>query len=69
MINHIGNMSYMTCSHACAIKNNVVRNQLHFNEHKLHIIDSLVQEKELKDNLFRYVAFDYLLKVHDSEKK
>ncbi|MGP1994389.1 transaldolase [Zobellia laminariae] len=68
MINHIGNMSYMTCSHACAIKNNVVRNQLHFNKHKLHIIDSLVQEKELKDNLFRYVAFDYLLKVHDSEK-
>ena len=68
MINHIGNMSFMTCSHACSIKNNVVRNQLHFNKHKLHLIDSLVQEKELKDNLFRYVAFDYLLKVHDSEE-
>ncbi|CAM3493637.1 transaldolase [Zobellia roscoffensis] len=68
MINHVGNMSFMTCSHACSIKNNVVKNQLHFNKHKLHIIDSLVQEKELKDNLFRYVAFDYLLKVHDSEE-
>ncbi|WP_276167083.1 transaldolase [Zobellia alginiliquefaciens] len=68
MINHVGNMSFMTCSHACSIKNNVVKNQLHFNKHKLHIIDSLVQEKELRDNLFRYVAFDYLLKVHDSEE-
>ncbi|MBU2946146.1 transaldolase [Zobellia uliginosa] len=68
MINHVGNMSFMTCSHACSIKNNVVRNQLHFNKHKLHIIDSLVKEKELKDNLFRYVAFDYLLKVHDTEE-
>ncbi|MDO6517031.1 TlpA family protein disulfide reductase [Zobellia uliginosa] len=69
MINHVGNLSFMSCSHACSIKNNVVRNQLHFNKHKLHIIDSLVEEKELKDNLFRYVAFDYLLKVHDSEEK
>jgi len=67
MINHVGNLSYMTCSHACGIQNNVVRNQLHFNKHKLNLIDSLVEEKELKDNLFRYVAFDYLLK-HDSEK-
>jgi hypothetical protein len=58
----------MTCSHDCDIKKDVVRNQLHFNKHKLHLIDSLVNEKELKDNLFRYVAFDYLLKVHDSEK-
>ncbi len=68
MINHVGNLSYTTCSHKCAIKNDVVRNQLHFNRHKLNLIDSIVEEKELKDNLFRYVAFNYLLEVHDSEK-
>ena len=68
MINHVGNLSYMTCSHKCGMENDVVRNHLHFNKHKLNLIDSLVEEKELKDNLFRRVAFDYLLKVHDSEK-
>lgn len=68
MINHVGNLSYTTCSHKCAIKNDVIRNQLHFNRHKLNLIDSIVEEKELKDNLFRYVAFNYLLEVHDSEK-
>ena len=68
MNNHVGNLSYVTCSEKCAIKNDVVRNQLHFNLHKLQLIDSLVQEKELKDNLFRYVAFDYLLYVHDEKE-
>ncbi len=66
MVNHIQNLSYMACSRDCAIHNNVVKNQLHFNIHKLHMVDSLVTEKELKDNLFRYIAFDYLLKAHDS---
>ncbi|NNE77800.1 MAG: transaldolase [Pricia sp.] len=68
MINHVGNLSYMDCSHGCMKNKDVVRNQLHFNKHKLRLIDSLIEEKELKDNLFRYVAFDYLLKVHDTEK-
>jgi len=31
------------------------------------LIDSLVQETELKDNLFRNVAFDYLLMARDTE--
>lgn len=66
MVNHIQNLSYMACSKECAIHDNVVKNQLHFNIHKMHMIDSLVTEKDLKDNLFRYVAFDYLLKAHDS---
>ena len=68
MNNHVGNLSYVTCSEKCAIKNDVVRNQLHFNLHKLQLIDSLIKEKELKDNLFRYVAFDYLLYVHDKKE-
>ncbi|WP_291864114.1 redoxin domain-containing protein [Maribacter sp.] len=68
MRSHFGNLSYMTCSHKCIIKNNEVKNKLHFNKHKLKLIDSLVIEKELKDNLFRNVAFDYLLKTNDSSK-
>lgn len=66
--NHIGNLSYMSCIRDCDIEQRIVRNPLHFNKHKMRIIDSLIEEKELKDNLFRNVAFDYLLKVHDSEK-
>ncbi len=34
MRSHIKNLSYSTCSHECAIKNNEVNNQLHFNRHK-----------------------------------
>jgi len=67
MVNHFGNLSYMSCSYKCDIKDKMVKNHLHFNKHKLKLIDSLVEEKELKDNLFRNVAIDYLLKVHDTE--
>ncbi|QCX00219.1 transaldolase [Aggregatimonas sangjinii] len=65
MVNHIQNLSFMSCTKECQMKEGVVQKQLHFNEHKLHLIDSLVSEKELKDNLYRHVAFNYLLKVHD----
>lgn len=66
MINHVGNLSYMACTNGCKNHDNIVRDQLHFNKHKLRLIDSLVQEAELKDNLYRYVAIDYLVNVHDS---
>ena len=68
MNNHLGNLSYMTCTHDCAIKKGMLRNPLHFNIHKLKLIDSLVKEKDLRDNLFRYVAFNYLLNVNDAEE-
>lgn len=68
MINHFGNLSYMSCSNGCDINDKMVKDRLHFNKHKLKLIDSLVEEKELKDNLYRNVALDYLLKVHDSEE-
>lgn len=67
MIFHIGNLAYMGCKQACEIKSNKVGNQLHFNQHQLQLIDSLVTGDELRDNLFRTVAFDYLLK-YDSEE-
>lgn len=66
MKSHFGNLAYMTCKQGCKGQNGLANNQLHFNKHKLDVIDSLVVEKELRDNLFRNVAFDYLLKEHDS---
>lgn len=65
---HIRNLSFSNCSAYCEIKGDEVRNQLHFNRHKLSLIDSLVKENELKDNLFRNVAFNYLLAANDTEK-
>ena len=65
---HLGNLSYMSCKEACLKDGKkMIKNQLHFNRHQLYMIDSLVKQKELRDNLFRNVAFDYLLK-HDSEE-
>ena len=52
MLNHIQNLSYMDCSMDCTKEGMGIKNQLHFNEHKMHLIDSLIVEKELKDNLF-----------------
>ena len=65
---HLGNLSYMSCKKNCLTKDKkMIANHLHFNRHQLYMIDSLVKQKELRDNLFRNVAFNYLLK-HDSEE-
>ncbi len=63
---HFGNMAYMTCTHNCIKEDELVKNKLHYNQHKLALIDSLVVEKNLRDNLFRNVAVDYFLKSHDN---
>ena len=63
---HLGNVAYMSCMDKCG-DIELESNQLHFNKHKLFLIDSLVQHKELRDNLYRNVAVDYLLK-HDNEE-
>lgn len=65
---HFGNLSYMTCMNGCGSQDKETNKQLHFNTHKLHLIDSLVVDKELRDNLFRNVAVDYLLKKRDASK-
>ncbi len=64
---HFGNLSYMNCAHDCGNFAKKIKNPLHFNSHQLYVIDSLVGEKDLRDNLFRSVAVDYLIKVHDKE--
>lgn len=63
---HFGNLSFMACANDCPDGNLVASRQLHFNKHKLHLIDSLAVDRELRDNLFRNVAFDYLLKKNDA---
>lgn len=65
---HLGNLSYISCKKDCMTADKkMVKNQLHFNRHQLYMIDSLVIQEDLRDNLFRNVAFNYLLK-HDSEE-
>ncbi|MFM1879533.1 MAG: hypothetical protein RLZZ241_2399 [Bacteroidota bacterium] len=62
MIYHVGNLAYMNCQEGCENGAETAVNQLRFNEHRLKLIDSLIPKGELRDNLFRTVAFDYLLK-------
>ncbi len=64
---HMGNMAYMSCKKDCGMKPDQMQKHLHFNQHKLKLIDSLVPENELRDNLFRNVALDYLLKYDKEE--
>ena len=64
---HLNNLSYSGCAKKCGVENEQITNHLHFNRHKLNLIDSLVSENELKDNLFRKVALDYLLMAKDTE--
>lgn len=69
MIHHFGNLSYMTCMKKCGMDSHLAKkNHLHLNRHKMILIDSMVQEKNLRDNLFRNVTMDYLLKVHEVSK-
>ncbi|WP_430966271.1 TlpA family protein disulfide reductase [Spongiimicrobium sp. 2-473A-2-J] len=65
---HFGNMSYMSCAENCGIDLHSIKNHLHFTKHTMALIDSMVTQKELRDNLFRNVAMDYLLKVNDTEE-
>jgi len=67
MLHHFGNLSYMTCAEHCGMEKKLdKKNHLHLNKHKMVLIDSMVHEEGLKNNLFRNVATDYLLKVHEA---
>src|SRR5690606_2498195 len=66
---HFDNLAYMGCVDGCQGKHaEIVQNKLHFNQHKLKLIDSFIKAKNLRDNLFRSVAIDYLINVHDTEE-
>lgn len=62
---HLGNLAYMECKEFC-LNSSDTKGAIHFNEHKLKLIDSLIQEKKLKDNLYRNIVMHYLLKVRDT---
>lgn len=65
---HLGNLSYMSCKQDCMTADTeMIKNHLHFNRHQLYMIDSLVKLKVLRDNLFRNVAFNYLLSRESEE--
>tara|TARA_R110002050_G_scaffold16019_2_gene48954 strand:- start:48139 stop:49521 length:1383 start_codon:yes stop_codon:yes gene_type:complete len=66
MKRHFDNLAYTDCTTDCENGERIIKNHLHFNRHKLKLIDSIVKEKELRDNLFRNVAMSYFLKVHDN---
>jgi len=68
--NRFGNLSYMACVQNCGMEKMMSsKDYLHLNKHKMHLIDSLVVEGHLRNNLFRNVAMDYLLKIHESNKE
>jgi hypothetical protein len=68
--NRFGNLSYMACLQNCGMEKMMSsKDYLHLNKHKMHLIDSLVDEGHLRNNLFRNVAMDYLLKVHESNNE
>ena len=64
---HLGNLSYISCMKDCEMDGEI--NHLHFNKHILKLVDSLVHEEEIRNNLFRNVAMDYLLKEHTTNKE
>ncbi|USD25248.1 TlpA family protein disulfide reductase [Flagellimonas marinaquae] len=67
---HFGNMSYTACLEDCTSDNKEpVVDRLHFNKHKLALVDSLVHQVELRDILFRNVAMDYLLREHKTSEE
>ena len=61
---HFGNVAYVTCMKYCNVKDKPTYDYLHFNRHTLKLVDSLVQQDELRNILFRNVAMAYLLKEH-----
>lgn len=68
MVNHFNNLSYLECAEKCDYGSKALKNKLHFNTHKLKIIDSLAKGKELRDNLFRNVAVEYLINAKDNKE-
>ena len=66
---HFGNMSYMTCLENCSNDKKPVTDRLHFNKHKLALVDSIVKQTELRDILFRNVAMGYLLREHNPSEE
>nr|WP_299388656.1 transaldolase [Allomuricauda sp.] len=66
---HFGNLSYMACMEDCGVMEKPSMGRLHYNKHKLSLVDSLVQDNELRNLLFRNIATDYLLREHTASQE
>lgn len=62
---YFNNVSYTKCKNRCKEDKLPVDKTLHFNLHKLKLIDSLIVSKEIRDNLYRNTAFAYFKKDHN----
>ncbi len=69
MKHHFGNIAYISCLKDCGDHKGVVENHLHFNKHILKLVDSMVKEPQIRNNLFRNVTMDYLLKEHTTNEE
>ena len=65
---YVDNLSYATCLDGCYSGSDFKYEPYHFNVHKLKLVDSLVKEKNLRDNLFRSVAMNFFIKSRDNNK-
>jgi hypothetical protein len=63
-IYHFNNITYIDCAKNCNDNINVEKRALHYSLHKLHLIDSIVKEPNLRYILFRNTAYSYLFDDH-----
>ncbi len=66
MIMKMNNLSYVYCNGTCEDETPVEKTY-HYHEHKLRLIDSLVEDGYLRGNLYRNTAYSYLLEDHNLE--
>jgi len=62
---HFGNLAYMNCLDHCDRKEITGNRRLHFIDHRMAMVDSLVKANDLRDILFRSFAMDYLTLIKD----
>lgn len=69
LVTHFSNLALRYCKKDCTKENRNYRRSIHYNKHKLKLIDSLVtQNKTVRDNLTRNTAFSFLLGRHSSQE-
>ena len=65
MVYHFNGLAYSKCVDECPRKEDSNENSVHYYIHKLKLIDNKVDEKGLKDYLFRNTAYTYYLEDQD----
>ncbi|NER17512.1 TlpA family protein disulfide reductase [Spongiivirga citrea] len=60
---YVNNSTYSTCKKVC--DQGALRKSLHYNTHKMQLIDSVVKEDKVKNILLRHTATSYLFDNHE----